>query len=152
MSENRASGSYNLFTYGPIAQSVFDMMNADLDKKRVKELRKFLPDEADDESDLRAKILLIENYIKENVAIVDASNEDLNDVGTILSNKIASKVGMTKLVYQSLKTYDVSFELVLSCSRYEGTFSDSIENYSFLNEYLIYIPLLKDYLMPSAQF
>lgn len=152
LQDNLAARAYNLFTYGGVSQNVYENLNSSLTKSADKSLSKFLKKGDIDEDGSHAEVVRqVENYIKSNVAVLDVSNENLSDITYILSNHIASHYGMVKLLYHAVRKYEIPVEIVLTCNRYELGFSDSIENYCFLDKYLLYFPTIGDYTMPEAQ-
>lgn len=150
--DNRATSSYNLFGFGDVSQTVYENMHFEVDKKALKAIGKFLKGvELDGTMSEEERIRTVENYIKKNVIVVDASSYELGNIKEILTNKVASRYGMTKLCYQALKYLGIQQEVILTCSRYEHFFNDTIENYAYLDRYILYIPSIDDYLMPSVQ-
>lgn len=152
LTDNYYSRNFNMFTYGTISQNLYEALNMELDKKQEKALKKFVKEiSIDDDADEEKKIRQIENYMKSNVVIVEASNSELGNIDYILDNRIASEFGMVRLLYRVFRSFDVKMELVTTCNRYEKEFPEDIENYTFLEDYLFYFPAIDKYTMPDAQ-
>lgn len=153
LDDNLYTGSKNIYNYGTLSQNIFERFRGENAKKENKKVAKFMkPAELEFSRDLRDRVFRIENYIKENVTVINANDDRLQDIEFILENNVANEFGINKLFFRALQLNDIKFEIVLTCNRYDLRFEPEIETYAFLTDYLFYFPDLDDYVMPSARF
>ncbi len=150
LKNNSANPSNDIVTYGIVSQNIYGSIYAENDNKINSKLNKFVAsiDGAKDE-DLAQKIRAIENYIKTNVFVTEVKREDLEDLSSIIDNKVASESGVVKLYGAIFNALDIKHQIVLTSDRRELKFDKSFEAYNFLQEYLIYFPKIKLYMAPT---
>jgi hypothetical protein len=150
LDENTASNKHDISSYKWAAQNVYSRLYPGLDKGVVKEFDKLgkslkLAKMTDEE-----KIKAIELYVKKNIFIIeDVQDEKLRDLPSILSNKMADELGMTKLFVNWFEHLSINHQPLLTCDRFDQRFDPDYESYSFLQEYLIYFPELDNYMAPT---
>jgi len=148
---NSYSNTYDISSYGGIAQNMYSFYYADIDKNILKKLNKIIKDlKIKDETDEYKKVRLLEDYIKANYYSVNISSDELKDLNTILDKKIASETGILKLYIAFFRTLDIQHELVLTCDRTDNKFPKDFEASNYLSEYLIYFPKIKQYMSPTS--
>ncbi|WP_221412619.1 hypothetical protein, partial [Fulvivirga lutimaris] len=89
-------------------------------------------------------------YIKTNFYFDKNTGGQANQLSFILENKIAGKIGMTKLLLNSIKSLGVDVQLVLTTSRNEIAFDGDFETYNYLEDYIIYLPKTDTYIAPYS--
>lgn len=97
----------------------------------------------------REKIIAMEDFVKSEIVISKEVNNDLT-VDQIIDLKQASKTGITKLMIGLLMNQKVRFELVLTTDRTKKIFDRFFNSMNYLDEYLIYLPELDDYIFPGS--
>ncbi|MEQ9188440.1 MAG: hypothetical protein RLP15_11945 [Cryomorphaceae bacterium] len=152
LQDNLYSSSHNLFTYGTLSQRIYENLISVLDKKTMASIKKDLKKAGVDTkaTDLE-KLRQIEDHFKGTIGVTEASAPGLSDVETILKNRVCSEYGMTLLLFGAARLHDIQSEIVLTKSRYDVPFVDSIVNYSLLEHYLLYYPSVQEFTAPKAQ-
>ncbi len=149
LSYNKASNR-QLFKWTDAAQLLYDQVYIQ-DKEDEKLIADLVSDidikKYDSE---RLKITAIEDYIKSNFYFDKNAGGQANELSFILENKIAGKIGMSKLLLNSIKSLGVDVQLVLTTSRNEIAFDGDFETYNYLEEYIIYLPKNDVYLAPYS--
>ncbi len=88
----------------------------------------------------KLKISAIEDYIKTNFYLNENAAANGSDISFMIENRIGSKLGLTKLMINSIKSIGVEPQLVLTSDRNEIAFDGDFESYNYLQDYLIYLP------------
>jgi hypothetical protein len=152
LDKNTANGKKDIYSYGSISQTIYSNIYNSIDPKDIKSLKKLCKSIKLDESSEESKIRSIENYIKSNFVYVDAEASELVNLSSILSNKVFNSFGGVRLFANIFQTLDIEHEIVLTSDRFEKKFDKDYENYSFLEDYLIYFPTIKKFMNPSDNF
>ncbi len=151
LDDNLFTGNTNIYNYGTLSQSIFEILRGKASKKTKKKIAKFLKSaDFDFAGDQRDKIFQIENFLKENIRVVEGPEELLTNLEFILENKVANEYGMNTLFFHALRHYEIPFEVVLTSNRFNLRFEEDIESYAFLSDYLFYFPEIDDYTMAGA--
>jgi len=153
LDKNYASNTYNIISYNDIAGSIFnsvDVLASKKEKKLIKKLVKSM--DIPSGASLTEQVNVIESYLKKNYPVLENGSPELEDIETILSNKMANYRGIAKLYCVIFNYLDIDHQLVLTNDRNEIRFDEEFETYIFLQNYLIYIDKLDDYLAPTATF
>ncbi len=95
------------------------------------------------------KASLIDNYVKSNFTVVDNRNEQLEDIDYILANKSANEFSITKAYVQFLEAMEIEYQIVITANRFKHKFKTDFYNPSALQEFLIYLPSIKQYISPT---
>ncbi|MEQ8576215.1 MAG: DUF3857 domain-containing protein [Fulvivirga sp.] len=149
LSYNKASNRL-LFKWKDAAQLLYDQVFIQ-DKEDEKLISKLISDiDLKKYNTERLKITAIEDYIKSNFYFDKNTGGQANELSFILENKIAGKIGMTKLLLNSIKSLGVDVQLVLTTSRNEIAFDGGFETYNYLEDYIIYLPKTDVYLAPYS--
>lgn len=95
------------------------------------------------------KVRTMEDHLKSSFAIIDASTDELDDIGAILKNKACSKLGMIKLTCALLQQVHIDYQIVITTDRTRMPFDPDLECYLFLQDIILYLPSLNKYMAPS---
>ncbi len=97
-----------------------------------------------------AAIKAVENYIKTNIALKESAEEDI--ASNVLKRKFGNQTGVIRLYLGMYKALNISYEVVIGCSRYEKPFDKDFDSWNYLDKYLIYFPNTQKYLDPENPF
>jgi len=152
--KNLLSPRTDIVSYDKIAKGLYENVDIVPDKKLSKTIQKFLKTAKLGKASKSPKqvIIALENYLKQNFSVVEQNAAELQDIPTILKNKVASKVGMLKLYCAILNHQNVNHQIVLTNNRDRHKFDKDFEAYNFLVNYLLYFPDIDQYLAPSSTF
>ncbi|MBC7861656.1 MAG: DUF3857 domain-containing protein [Bacteroidia bacterium] len=145
---NTAKDRARLFTWETAGVTFYGRLFS-FSKKELSEAGSFVKKLKVDGKTEEEKIKKLENFIKENFASKEGGTEEYFLVDKIISNKYGSSQGIMRLFLASLKKMEIPFEVVLTSNRTDRKFDKEFDTWSFLQEYLIYIPSLGSYLSPS---
>lgn len=150
LKKNTVKPLNDVVSYSVASQNIYNSIYSKIDDKIKSKVTKFIAsiDDVKNE-DLTKQIRAIENYIKANLYIAKVKREDLEDVSSIIDNKVASEKGAMKLYSAIFNSLGIKHQIVLTSDRREMKFDKSFESYNFLQEYLIYFPKLKLYMAPT---
>ncbi|GAA4274583.1 DUF3857 domain-containing protein [Aquimarina gracilis] len=150
LKHNVANPTNEIVSYGIVSQNVYSSLYGENDTKTTTKINKFVSSiEGVSDEDLTQKIRAIENYIKTNVFVTQVKREDLEDLTSIIDNKVANESGAVKLYGAIFNALDIKHQIVLTSDRRELKFDKSFEAYNFLQDYLIYFPKIKLYMAPT---
>lgn len=151
LSRNAYGSGEEVVRYGPVAEDVYSYMAAAPSKSELKDLQKLvkeIPFEKDDDDAMR--IWRTEQFLKKNIAVLEASSDELEELGFIMNNKVANERGFTRLLVQAYTLLDIETRVVITCSRFDRRMDPSFESYNFLDTYLLYFPAVAQYLQPAG--
>ena len=151
LSRNAYGSGEEVVRYGPVAEDVYSYMAAAPSKSELKDLQKLvkeIPFEKDDDDAMR--IWRTEQFLKKNIAVLEASSDELEELGFIMNNKVANERGFTWLLVQAYTLLDIETRVVITCSRFDRRMDPSFESYNFLDTYLLYFPAVAQYLQPAG--
>ncbi|MCB0804433.1 MAG: DUF3857 domain-containing protein [Bacteroidales bacterium] len=150
LDRNLANNSRDITSYGQASRIIFERVYTNADKQDFKAIDKFLKN-ADVNMDLptEEQIFKIENYVKNNINIVEYSNPELEKISSILSNKTASETGMVNLFANIFKVLEIDHQLVVTSDRTSILFDPLFESFNFLTGHLIYFPGTGKYMSPD---
>ncbi len=151
LDKNYYTGKKDLYSYGKYASTFYDVVYAG-DKKSASVYKKLLKKIPIDKSSGENMIHSVDNYFKDNFIYFNASLPDLKDPKLIVQNKAFNDIGAMKLYVHILKLLGVSFECVVTSSRFDMLFDKDFESYLYLSDYLLYFPKEKEYLSPTDRF
>lgn len=95
------------------------------------------------------KILAIEKYLKNNIAIKDESGPGLSDPAAILARNYGNETGLSRIYAMCFFELGIPHQLVITCNRNDSRFVSEFEDYYNLDEYLFYFPESQKYLSPA---
>ncbi len=133
-------------TVGNIASSFFP---ENISKVALEEVKNTIMKGQSEDITLFKKANILENYVKSNYTVIDNQNEQLEDINYILKNKTASEFGIIKAYAQFLKAMAIDYEVVVTANRFEHRFDTEFYNPNAFREFLIYIPKIKQYIIPN---
>lgn len=144
-----ANGKNKLMKFSAKAQESYDGVYYWENEKALKPLDKFLKligtAKAKSEEE---KVIMIENYIKNNIVVNDNVDRDGYFIESIIEKKVASKYGILRLIAAAFTKEGIKHQLVLTSDRNEEKFDPKFEYYGFLDNYLIYIESLDKFIAP----
>jgi hypothetical protein len=91
----------------------------------------------------------IEDWVKNNIALVDGVKVEARDITGTVNNKYTNKMGMLVLLVNLYQTAEIPIELVGTCDRNDRQFDASFDGWNFIDNLLLYFPNLKKYMEPS---
>lgn len=153
LDKNLNSHVYDISSYAKVCENVYSYLHSNIPKSATKALKKFLAtSDAESHNNEEDKIRALEDYIKKNIFLVDASNNELGDISYILDNKVASNTGLVMLYSRLFELMDIKAQLVFTCDRDDLKFDKKFEADIFLKEYLFYFPKTKMYMSPTELY
>ena len=146
---NKNNPGNKIVSYRLGVQNIYKNLYLELNKKEISKLESFIKSiEGMDKNEPKKSIQYIENYIKRNIYIAEAEREDLDDISSIIQNKVSNERGIMKLYLNLFNFLDIDHQVVYTTNRSDMRFDKDFEAYNFLQEALIYFPKLKMYLSP----
>jgi hypothetical protein len=126
------------------------MTHQELDKKTAKEVstlikRMDIPKGASEADKVRA----VEDHLKLNFQVIEYNAPMLASIPDILKNKACSPVGMSALFCTILHELGIEHHLVITSDRSRKPFDPTFESYEFLDEFVLYLPRIDQYLSPT---
>ena len=152
LNRNSAQNRGDITSYSRAADFVYQSTHQELGKKTAKAIDKLYKGLDIDGLDTEGKIRAIEEYIKSNYQVINASVPSLEDLDFILENKAMSPKGSVKFHIQFFERAGIENHIVLTTDRSEIRFDEEFEAYLFLLKYLFYFPELETYIAPSEQY
>ncbi len=146
------SGKRDVYSYGPLAEEVFDQVYNQTEPKDAKLLSVLIADIKPDAGNEEAAIRQVENYLKTHFIYNDNAGEDKILLSKIIGNKSYNDIGSVILFANIFKKLNIETNIVLTGDRFANKFDRDFECYSFLNEYMLYFPSVKKYLDPADNF
>lgn len=147
---NSVSGTNNIISYSNSSKNIFNFLNKETSKKNKKAIAKILDDlDISVARDYSAKIRIIEDYIKNNIYVVDSYSEELGDLTTVLNKKIANQYGLLRLFIEMFNQQEIKHEIVITSNRFDLKFDENFESNNFLSEYLFYFPKVDEFISPE---
>ena len=147
---NSVNGTNNIISYSNSSKNIFNFLNKETSKKNKKAIAKILDDlDISVARDYSAKIRIIEDYIKNNIYVVDSYSEELGDLTTVLNKKIANQYGLLRLFIEMFNQQEIKHEIVITSNRFDLKFDENFESNNFLSEYLFYFPKVDEFISPE---
>jgi hypothetical protein len=149
---NTAKGKKNPFNYGLVSQSLFENICNSITKNELKAINKMLK-----MSDIKyaptdeAKIKAVENYVKKSFNFMEAEDERLKNIESIVKVGALNETGALRVIYHMINQLGIEQEVVVTSNRFKNHFDKDFESYVFLTDYLLYFPKLDKYLSPFSQ-
>jgi len=149
--KNTAGNVSDIVSYSKVAQNLYSFYYPEYSEKTMGLINDFIKElELDKNVDEETIIRKVDFYIKTTIYSQDVYSDDLQDLGFILTNKMASESGTLKLYIAVLKTLNVNPQIVLTTDRNELKFDPKFEANNFLTDFLLYFSKSKKYLSPNA--
>lgn len=145
--ENFTKGTKNFYNYNEFAGNAFQNLTADLDKKNIKVLKKFVKD-IEFGDDMFENVWAIEHLIKTKIVNDNyyTSNRSLSDV---IRSKKARFVDILILYKALFNLYDIPSEFVFTTDRFDKYFDLEFETTENLVHPIFYFPDLDMFLDPK---
>lgn len=96
-----------------------------------------------------SKALWVDSFIKSEYTVTKSGNKELGDVNYVLKNKMGNDSGILDAYGHYLTALGVEYEVVLTANRYIHNFDPYFFTPRAIQDFLIYIPELKQYIAPS---
>ena len=152
LKNNTFSPSKDLVSFSIASQNIYNAIYSELDNKTKTKLKAFITSIPNSNNeDTATQIRAIENFIKTNVYVTDVKRKDLEDLPSIIGNKVANETGIMKLYGAIFNMLEIKHQVVLTTDRTEVKFDKNFQGYHLLQKYLIYFPKSKLYMAPSRQ-
>jgi len=144
------NGNKKLFKWSEAAENVFEKLYYWKDEKELKPVEKLIKTIGINKNQTELeKVKLIENYLKTNIHITENVGEEGYFIEPIIKNKVASKLGITRLFAAVLTKENIKHKFGLTSDRSEERFDKDFESFDFLSNYVIYFENLNNYIAPS---
>lgn len=95
------------------------------------------------------KIIAIDRYVKNNIAVKPDSGPAFSDIEDVLDRKNANELGMLRLYAALLTEAGIDYEVVISSNRYNARLDPEFPDFDILGELLIYFPQHGTYVNPD---
>ncbi len=96
------------------------------------------------------KIQKIEDAVKTGITTSDDVDAAQDDFDKIVDKKLTTERGQARFLAACLTEAGVKYEFGLTASRYKYMLDESLEIWTQLNDYIIYLPNQRSYLAPTA--
>jgi len=138
-----------LFTWNQLAKNVFDRYTK-LEEKEVKAVAGFLKNIKLNADDEEAKIIALEDYLKNNISINEEGlSDDADLIEKIVKTKVASHEGFNTLFAACLQQLGINYQLVFPSKRDDIPLDEKLENYRLIENPVFYFPGTGKYLEPT---
>lgn len=138
-----------LFTWNQLAKNIFDRYSKP-EEKEVKAIAAFLKSSKINGETEEAKIIALEDYLKNNISINEQGiGDDAELIEKIVKTKVASNEGFTKLFALCLQQMDIKYQIVFPSKRDDIPLDEKLENYRLIEDPVFYFPGTGKYLEPT---
>jgi hypothetical protein len=128
--------------------SYYVIQDKKIEKTYKAELKKLKIDNLSSE----AKILAIENYIKQNIFYQQGNAPEFSDPIALLKNKYANAEGIMRAFCLFFKLAQIDFQLVYTTKRYYKYFDPEFNGWNFLDNALLFLPQVNQFIEPTENF
>ncbi len=149
LDRNLKNNTTGISAYSKTAQNVYEIYYPEHPKKTMGLLEEFVSDNISTGANNEETIKNLENYIKSNFYVTSGVSDELEDLNSVITKKVANKTGMVKLYAAVLKTLGIKHEMVITSDRQNLRFDKEFEASIFLSSFLYYFPETKGYLSPT---
>ncbi len=150
LDQNLYNNMRDMVSYGKIAQNIYAYYYQEYDKKTLRALEKFVSEAtAGAAKDEVSQVRALEYHIKNNFMNTPGNSDELSNLETVISRKVANESGILKLFTAALKHLDIKHEIVITSNREDLKFDPEFEATNFLTDFLIYFPGSKMYMSPT---
>jgi hypothetical protein len=95
------------------------------------------------------KVARLDDYIKKNFTIVENNNPQLKDMAYVMKNRSTNESGIMQVYGHYLRALGISYQVVITANRYLLKFDPEFFNPRSIQNFMIYIPSLKQYVSPD---
>ncbi|HLV43016.1 MAG TPA: DUF3857 domain-containing protein [Brumimicrobium sp.] len=150
LTANHATNAKDLFNYGELSKLIYDRYHENINKKDLSFIKKLsrkihIPDQATD----REAIRTIEEFVKSNVRIINASISSEVEMEKLWEGKILSTDRAITLFCELFDHFKIDYQIGLTSNRFKYKFDPAFELWSYADEYIIYFPSIDDYTTPD---
>lgn len=145
---NTSREGVRILTWTDAGKHYFDMFNTASkdDNKAVQKLLKSIKTNPDDKKE---SVRAIESYLKGNFAVQDAFRIEGESIKSIVSSRLASKLGILHLYYLMLKQLEIPTDIVVTSDRTKLPFDSKFDTWNYLRKIVLYLPDQDLYLSPT---
>lgn len=111
------------------------------------DLDAFMPDGRNLSS--AVQVAKLDDFVKTNFTLVENNNPQLKDINYVLKNRTTNDAGIMQVYGHYLRAMGVSYQVVITANRYLLKFDPYFFNPRSIQEFLIYIPSIKQYISPN---
>ena len=146
LSANYATNAKNLYSYGELSKLIYSNYHEGTSKNDLKFINKIAKKiEFPKQATERQKIRTIEEFVKSNVRIIEASFGSEVSMQMLWDSKIFSESMAVILFAELFDIYKIDYQIGLTSDRFDFKFDPDFELWSFANEFIIYFPSINDY-------
>lgn len=138
----------NLYSWKQAAESFSSMMYSS-SPTAAKAVQKVLKTLKINKKSADEKVIAIEQYLKNTIALEDGVGANFTDVEQILNNKYANELGMARAFAAFLTEAGVDHQVVVTSSRFESKFDKDFEDWNNFTKILFYVPQSQKYIAPA---
>ncbi|MFK7920685.1 MAG: DUF3857 domain-containing protein, partial [Bacteroidia bacterium] len=131
-------------TWKEVSNNIYNNLSPE---KSSKSLSKILKKEKFANMSGEEKIQAVEQHFKTLINFNPGVN--LSEVDEILQQKYADESGMMKVLMDAYDQLDVTYRLVITSNRYQSRFDEDFEDFTNLDEYMLYFPEYDAYIVPG---
>ncbi len=95
------------------------------------------------------KVRYVEAFLKKQIYVETFNVDAFSDLDFVLENKVTGSRGIVKVYANIFKRLGIEHQLVLTSERDNVKFDGSFQSWNYLDQYLIYLPKLNQYIDPS---
>ena len=152
LDENLYTGKKDVISYSEMADYIINTYTVG-DKSDAKIIGKWLKESgAKNKASDEEKIWAYEYYLKSNLAVIDISANELQEMSFVAENKLTSPTGFIKAIALACNELGIEYEIVITSDRSEILFDENFESFNYLKNYLIYFPSIDSYIDPLDKF
>lgn len=150
LDQNLYNNMRDMVSYGKIAQNIYAFYNQEHSRGTQRAIENFVSEAtAGAEKDEVSQVRALEYFIKNNFMNTPGNSDELRDIETVISRKVANETGILKLFTAALKQLNIKHEIVITSNRENLKFDPEFEATNFLTDFLIYFPGSMMYMSPT---
>jgi hypothetical protein len=150
LDKNHNGNNNDMVSYPSIAQAMYRKVTPQLDKKTLRSLDDLLSKARLSQCrDLEDKVYTLEQFAEENFRLAKGDGDDLSHVPSIVATGNCSEWGSSIILSVLLRRAGIEHELVLTTERSKYRFDKDFATHYGIQEFLIYVPGIKQYLTPG---
>ncbi len=146
---NYSKNRSRFYTFNDAARTYYERL-INVEKNEKKAVKRLVSD-ADISSKLSTeeKVRKLEVYVKTHIAYKEKSGDVYENLESVLQNNHANSVGFVKIFLHALSQMSIDAQPLMTCDRDRRVFDKDFDTWNYLDEFLIYIPEIKKYLVPD---
>ncbi len=111
------------------------------------DLDQFMPDR--NQLSNAQKVAKLDDFVKTNFTLIENNNPQLKEINYVLKNRTTNDAGIMQVYGHYLRALGVSYQVVITANRYLMKVDPYFFNPRSIQEFLIFIPSLKQYISPN---